>query len=379
MGIFTLPPKPPRADIDLESFLRSDATQTPVRRFRRTLAAEWFPQSGVQLTWPHEDTDWAPMLADVTECYLRIAYEIAIREQLLIVHPRPDEVRTIVEQRLPQRAIHNIIYYACATDDTWARDHGALTVIGTGKPELLDFKFNGWGGKFPADKDNAINRQLCDDGLLHGTYVDHLDFELEGGSLETDGMGTLLTTASCLLHPNRHHTGSRAAVEECLSAWLGVSNILWLENGSLAGDDTDGHVDTLARLCPDNRILYVKCDDADDEHSEPLRRMEEELVTFRNAAGEPFTLVPLPLPKAIMEEGERLPATYANYLVVNRAVLLPVYGQPETDERARRILQSVFPKYDIVPIDCRTLIRQHGSLHCATMQFPRGVLCTEKA
>lgn len=373
MGIFTLPPKLPRADLDLESLLRSDATETPVRRFRRTLAAEWFPQSGIQLTWPHTDTDWAPYLEDVTETYLRMAFEIATREKLLIVHPRPMEVREMLAQKLPRRATDNIIYHACATDDTWARDHAFLTVVGTGTPELIDFCFNGWGGKFEASQDNAINRSLFDNGIVHGRYVDRLDFELEGGSIESDGMGTLLTTAACLHNPNRKRPEG-ADVEQVLREVFGIDHVLWLEHGALAGDDTDSHVDTLARLCPDNKIVYVKCDNPDDEHFEALQRMEAQLQSFRNAEGEAFNLVPVPLPDAIMQDGERLPATYANYLVLNRAILLPVYGQNEKDERARSALQGVFPKYDIVPIDSRVLIRQHGSIHCATMQFPRGIL-----
>ncbi|MBR1733275.1 MAG: agmatine deiminase family protein, partial [Alloprevotella sp.] len=171
MGIFTLPPKPPRADLDVESFLRSDSTQSPVRRFHRTLAAEWFPQSGVQLTWPHAGTDWASMLSEVTDTYIRMAYEIATREQLLIVTPEPEKVRTLLTNRLPRRATERIIYATCETDDTWARDHGFLTVIGTGQPELLDFQFNGWGGKFAAQHDNAINYHLHEAGLVRGQYV----------------------------------------------------------------------------------------------------------------------------------------------------------------------------------------------------------------
>lgn len=378
MGIFTLPPKPPRSDLDIESFLRSDSRQSPIRRFRRTLAAEWFPQCGVQLTWPHAGTDWASMLDQVTETYVRMAFEIATRETLLIVHPQPEEVRSLLEQRLPRRATDNIIYFACETNDTWTRDHAFLTVIGTGNPELLDFRFNGWGGKFEAEKDNAINRQLFDAGILRGQYVDCLSFELEGGSVETDGMGTLLTTSQCLLNPNRGHVQEKASVEAFLSEKLGISNILWLDYGSLVGDDTDSHIDTLARLCPYGKIVYVKCENESDEHYEELLKMERQLQTFTDVEGNPFSLVPIPLPDEIWDAGERLPATYANYLVMNRAVLMPTYSQPEKDEQARRALQTVFPKYDIVGIDCRSLIRQHGSLHCSAMQYPLGVLSKNK-
>ena len=209
---------------------------------------------------------------------------------------------------------------------------------------------------------------------MKGDYVPHLDFTLEGGSIESDGRGTLLTTAACLLNPNRNAGLSREEIEERLRHWLGVERVLWLEHGHLAGDDTDSHVDTLARLCPDDTIVYVRCDRPDDPHYADLQAMEQQLRTFRTAAGEPYRLLPLPWPHAIYDGTERLPATYANYLVMNATVLYPTYGQPEHDDTARRVLAQAFDKYDLVGVDCRALIRQHGSLHCATMQFPVGVL-----
>lgn len=374
MGIFSLPPAPPRADLDLESFLRSDATQSPVQRFRRMLAAEWFPQSGVQLTWPHDGTDWAPILPDVEKCYLRMAYEIAIREQLLIVTPHVADVKARIEANLPKRATDHIIYMECPTDDTWARDHAFLSVVCTGNIELHDFLFRGWGGKFGAEQDNAINARLAESGIVNGIYTPHADFELEGGSIESDGCGTILTTTNCLLNDNRRHTHDKDQIELAFRDFFGATNVLWLEHGDLEGDDTDAHIDTLARLCPGNVIAYVKCDDTEDTHYAELQRMEEQLRTFKNADGEDFTLVPLPFPDAIYDGEERLPATYANFLILNRAILLPTYNQPEKDDAAKRALQQIFPKYDIVGIDCCTLIRQHGSLHCSTMQFPKGVL-----
>ena len=373
MGLFTQPPAPPQDYLSLDLFLKDDK-EAAIRRYRRTLASEWFSQSFVQLTWPHAATDWAPMLDEVTKCYVRLAFEIATREQLLIVAPEVEPVRRLLAERLPRRATDNIHYFACPTNDTWARDHAFLSVIGTAGVELLDFRFNGWGGKFPAGLDNAINRRLFDSGLLRGTYVDHLDFELEGGSIESDGMGTLLTTTACLLNPNRGHGTDRAQTELKLREWLGAERVLWLEHGRLAGDDTDGHVDTLARLCPEGTIAYVRCTNPDDEQYEELKLMEQELQQFRQADNEPYNLVPLPLPDAIHADGERLPATYANYLVINGAVLYPTYGQPENDEAARAALSRIFKRHSIVGVDCRVLIRQHGSLHCATMQYPKGAL-----
>lgn len=332
------------------------------------LPAEWHPQSFIQLTWPHAGTDWAYMLDEVEECFARIATEIAAREPLLIVAPQPEEVR----RQLAGRAdMANIRFFACDTNDTWARDHAFLTLLTEQGPLLMDFCFNGWGLKFAADKDNRINRRLYASGLLQGRYVNGKDFVLEGGSVESDGRGTLLTTSSCLLAPNRNDTCGRAEIEARLKRLFCLKQVLWIEDGGLAGDDTDGHVDTLARLCPDDTIVYVQCRDREDEHYAPLCRMEEQLAAFRTPEGHPFRLLPLPLPAAIYDEGgERLPATYANFLVMNGAVLCPTYGQPALDAEALRVIGEAFPGRETVGIDCRPLIRQHGSLHCVTMQYP---------
>ncbi|MBQ2122312.1 MAG: agmatine deiminase family protein, partial [Bacteroidaceae bacterium] len=189
--------------------------------------------------------------------------------------------------------------------------------------------------------------------------------------------GTLLVTSGCLLNPNRNATYSKEQVEARLCEELGAERVLWLDHGNLAGDDTDGHIDTLARLCPKDTIVYVKAEDKADEHYEELSRMEAQLQTFCTMDDRPYRLLPLPLPAAIYdEEGERLPATYANYLVVNGAVLYPTYGQKENDEQAAQVLAQAFQGYDIVGVDCTPLIYQHGSLHCATMQYPRGVVAS---
>ena len=375
MGLISLPPKTQEAYSNLELFTKGDYMETDIKRNRRMLAPEWFPQSGVQLTWPHENTDWAYMLNEVTECYIHLAYEIALREQLLIVCPDVEKVKSLIEERMPQHVKQNIRYFACPTNDTWARDHAFLSVVDTHGVELLDYRFNGWGGKFEAALDNAINRQLHEAGVVKGTYVDRLDFEMEGGSIESDGMGTLLTTSECLLNPNRNPQLDKAQIEMRLKEDFNLEQVLWLDHGALAGDDTDSHVDTLARLCPNNTIVYVKCDRKDDEHYEDLKLMEEQLQTFRTLDGEPFRLIAVPFPEAIYDEdGERLPATYANYLVMNNTILYPTYAQPALDEEAKKALENAFPTYSVVGVDCRALICQHGSLHCATMQYPRGVM-----
>ena len=367
-------------EIDLESVREELKTEHPEFRHKRTLPAEWAPQSAIQLTWPHEDTDWADMLPEVTTTYVHLAFEIARRQPLLIVHPDTAALQTFLQSQLPEKVFQNITFFQCPTNDTWARDHAFLTIVGTEGAELMDFHFNGWGGKFEATADNAINRQLFETSHLKGRYVNALDFELEGGAIESDGIGTLLTTEECLLNTNRRREGDRIPlvdrmqVELLLQDSLGVERILWLKHGYLAGDDTDSHIDTLARLCPDNTIVYVQSRDENDEHHAALTAMESELRAFRTATGQPYRLIPVPMPDPIFdEEGERLPATYANFLIMNKAVLMPTYAQPVHDEAAQRALQTAFPHHEIVGIDCRSLIRQHGSLHCATMQYPRGV------
>ena len=304
------------------------------------MPAEWEHQSCVQLTWPHKDTDWAPILSEITAVYENMAREIGKREPLLIVDKIP----------------HN---------DTWARDHGFITVEEDSVLFLLDFKFNGWGEKFEATLDNQINRNLYDQGLVKGTYEDHLDFVLEGGSIESDGKGTIFTTKCCLMAPHRNQPLSQQEIEGKLKEWLGAERIVWLNHGSLIGDDTDGHIDTLVRICPDDTLLYIG---GDDDHPD-LMEMEKELQELRTLDGHPYRLLKLPLPRPIYDGDDRLPATYANYLVINDAVLVPTYNQPDLDTEAIRIIGEAFPDRKIVGIDCRAVIKQHGSLHCCTMQY----------
>ena len=335
---------------------------------KKILPAEWATQDFVQLTWPHADTDWAYMLEEVTECFVNIAREIVKRQQLLIVCVNAEEVETFFSEDELQR----ISFAEMPTNDTWARDHGGITVFEDGKAVVYDFTFNGWGMKFAANHDNQITRKLYQSGIFEAFgYRNCMDFVLEGGSIESDGEGTILTTAECLLSDNRNNS-SREVVEQKLKEYFGAEQILWLDHGYLAGDDTDSHVDTLARLCPNNTIAYVKCDDETDEHYEALKKMEEELQSFSTLkGGGSYNLIPLPMADAVYDEdGERIPATYANFLIINGAVLLPVYNS-EKDAIAIAQMQKAFPKHEIVPIDCNALIKQHGSLHCVTMQYPR--------
>ena len=328
------------------------------------LPAEWEPQSGVQLTWPHAETDWAPMLDEITATYREMVEVIERYEPVLTVNA--DHSR------------HSSVNYQCPTNDTWARDHGFITLTDEGGGvRLLDFRFNGWGDKFPAELDNAINRRLYDDDVVRGEYVSQLDFVLEGGSIESDGRGTIFTTTGCLMAPHRNQPMTQQQIEEHLKQVLCAERIVWIDHGQLTGDDTDGHIDTLVRICPDDTLLYIGCDDPDDEQYAELQLMEQELQALRTLDGRPYRLLKLPMPRAIFDEGERLPATYANFLIINGAVLCPTYDQPDLDGEALRIIGEAFPGRDIIGIDCRPVIRQHGSLHCCTMQFPLNVLNTD--
>jgi len=339
------------------------------------LPAEWHEQSAVQLTWPHSATDWQPILEAVNRCYLDMAKALSSRVHIIIVTPEPAHVRKLLEGALTTKELSYISFCKAPTNDTWARDHGFITLLADDGPHLLDFKFNGWGEKFPAVLDNQINRRMVEQNILKGQYEDHLDFVLEGGSIESDGKGTILTTSKCLLAPHRNQPLSKEQIEARLLEMLHAERILWLGYGYLAGDDTDSHIDTLARFCPNDTIAYVQCLDESDEHYAELQQMEAQLKAFRTMEGEPYRLVPLPMAKAVYDEdGTRLPATYANFLITNGAILMPTYGDDATDLKAKEQLQKAIPNYDIIGIDCQPLITQHGSLHCCTMQFPEEAL-----
>jgi agmatine deiminase len=344
------------------------------------LPAEWEPQSAVQLTFPHAGTDWADVLDEVLPCFVEIAETISRHQKVLVVCRDPEQTRRLLSRAAPE----NLLCMAADSNDTWARDHGGIAVEVLKRrnaPKLrdgdqwliLDFVFNGWGLKFPADKDNGITRALCNKGVFRAKLRPG-GLVLEGGGLESDGQGTLLTTAECLLSLNRNPHLSKSQLERQLKNRFGLDRILWLHHGYLAGDDTDSHIDTLARFCDPETIAYVRCDDPTDEHRPALLEMEKELKSFRTAAGRPYRLVPLPWPDACFaEDGHRLPATYANFLIINGAVLVPTY-RVRQDAEALAVFKNLFPDRAVIGIDCRMLIEQHGSLHCVTMQYPEGVV-----
>lgn len=323
------------------------------------MPGEWTKQKAVQLTWPHADSDWRHMLDEVTETFVNMATEICKRQQLIVVTPD----RSLVPD-LPNTTI-----VQCPTNDTWARDHAFVSLTNGDNIKLVDFKFNGWGEKFEASLDNDINRQLFEKGIVKGTYCNQLDFVLEGGSIESDGNGTLFTTSQCLLAPHRNQPMTRQQIEQRLKDSLGMQRVVWIDHGLLDGDDTDGHIDTLVRTAPHNTLVYMGCNDKKDSQYDELNRMEEQLKTITDINGQPYRLLKLPSPHPIYCNGERLPATYANYLPINGAVLYPTYNQSDNDLEAARVIAMAFPDREIVGIDCRSLIKQHGSLHCCTMQY----------
>lgn len=343
----------------------------------KRLLPEWHPQDAVQLTWPGPESDWAPLLERIEATLETLVVAIARYQRVLVSVP-DTATRTHLVGRFSSLGVpaERLTLVVAESDDTWARDHGPLAVEERGELRLHDYVFTGWGGKFPAARDNTLTRRLADAGV-YACPVSERGLVLEGGAIESDGAGTLLTTEACLLNPNRNPGLDRTAVEDWLHEDFGVTRVLWLAHGHLEGDDTDSHVDTLARFCDPATIAYVRCDDEADPHYPALAAMEAELKALRRRDGEPYRLVPLPWPRPCFDpvDGHRLPATYANFLIINGAVLVPTYGDA-ADTRALTALAGAFPGRDIIPIDCLSVIRQHGSLHCLTMQLPQGSLAT---
>lgn len=338
------------------------------------MPAEWESCEAILVALPDSATDWDYMLREIRQGYhAMIASFVGAGERVIVLAHHRDEALSFLEDiDAPEGSLAVV---EADYNDTWTRDYGPIAAERNGRLRALDFGFNGWGLKFAADKDNLVNLRLSEKGIIATeVYRNERDFILEGGSLETDGRGTLLTTSRCLCSENRNGGKNKAQLNVVLHERLGFDHVLWLDYGYLAGDDTDSHIDTLARMCPGDTIVFTGCRDVDDEHFEELLKMRAQLTLFRTPEGKPYNLVELPLPTAIYDEqGERLPATYANYLVTPRNIFMPVYGQPQNDNVACQTIRIAFPDHNVVPVDCRAFICQHGSLHCATMQIPTGL------
>ena len=336
------------------------------------LPAEWEPQSAVLIAWPHAGTDWADRLASVETTYIALAAAVVRFQSLIIVVPDA-ELHAHVEARLREHGVDlkRVRLVELPYDDTWLRDSGPITLsAGDDKYQLTDFRFTGWGGKFGSAQDDALVAGLVDAGVFGKASHRRIDWALEGGAIESDGKGTVLTTWRCLVQ--RHPEQTREEMSAILRDGLQAERVLWLDYGYLEGDDTDAHIDTLARFAPGERIVFQACDDARDPHHAELQRMADELAALRTRDGRPYQLYPLPWAEPILDEGRRLAASYANYLIVNGAVLVPAYGD-KADDEAARIIGSAHPGREIVQVPCRALIWQNGSLHCITMQLPAGL------
>lgn len=339
------------------------------------LPAEWEPQSGLMLTWPHDKTDWAKFLDEVEPVYIEITRHVSQSQAVLIVC-RDNEHRNHIAGLLEKTSINhdNCHYYLAASNDSWARDHGPVTILDDGEPELLDFTFNGWGNKYPANLDNRITSELYKAHAFNSPIsLKKIEFVLEGGSIETDGEGTLLTTASCLLSPQRNPGLSRNEIEKKLQEYLHIQRIIWLNHGHLRGDDTDGHIDTLARFVDAGTIFHVVSNDPLDPNYESLSLMEKELKSFKQINGMPYHLVPLPAIVLKNSDGQYLPASYANFLITNETVLVPAYDIG-MDAEVMNIFSKFFINHKIVAINCKTLVQQFGNLHCIAMHLPQGVV-----
>jgi agmatine/peptidylarginine deiminase len=335
------------------------------------LPAEWEPQSAVLIAWPHAGTDWADRLAAVESTYVALGAAIT-RFQSLIVVVADAALQAHAREKLGAAGadLSRIRFVQLPYDDTWLRDSGPITLAAGERFQLTDFRFTGWGGKFGAARDDALVAGLVEAGVFGQAAHKRIDWALEGGGIESDGAGTILTTWRCLVQ--RHPDQSREEMSTILRDGLHAERVLWLDYGYLEGDDTDAHIDTLARFAPGDRIVYQACDDAGDPHHDELQRMAAELAALRTPDGRPYQLFPLPWAQPIIDEGRRLAASYANYLIVNGAVLVPAYGDAADDEAAR-IIGTAHPGREVVQVPCRALIWQNGSLHCITMQLPAGM------
>lgn len=346
-------------------------TRNPLR-----LPAEWEPQDAVLLAWPHAGTDWAARLDAVESTCAELVAAVSRFETSIVCTPDPEiGAHAAACVRDAGADLDRVRFVEIAYDDTWLRDSGPITLRGArGQYVLLDFRFTGWGGKFEGAEDDAVVARLVQLGLFRRD-AEHrrIDWALESGAIEADGNGTILSTWTCL--QQRHPDASRESIEATLRGSLSASRVCWLEHGQLEGDDTDAHVDTLARFAPDDAIVYQACSDPGDPHYDDLAAMRREIEALRTPAGRPYRTFPLPWARPIVDEGRRLAASYANYLVVNGAVLVPSYGDI-VDDAAARTIGLAHPGRQVVPVSCRPLIWQNGSLHCMTMQLPEGVLAS---
>jgi len=338
----------------------------------RTLPPEWAHQEAMVLVWPRAGGDWGNGLEAAREVIANIAAALCAHQRVVLVAADDECTYSIAAHPTLAEIGHSRLHVCrAANDDIWARDTGPLTVVVSGQRIFTDFRFDGWGGQFGASHDDQLTATLFAAEALGAGTLERYEYTLEGGSIEVNGTGALLTTERCLIAGRRNAGIDRARAETVLRDAFGVNTIHWLGHGTLIGDDTDGHIDTIARFVAADTIVYQGCADTHDAHHAPLAAMARELAALRQPNGEPYRLVELPLPAPVHDpdDGHRLPAGYANFLVANGCVLAPAFDDP-ADADAHAILAELFPGRAIIAIDSRALIRQHGGLHCAAMQIP---------
>jgi agmatine deiminase len=336
------------------------------------MPAEWAPHRGTWLSWPHKEASWPGKFDPVPPIFAEMVRVLADEEEVHINVAGPD-MEDAVRALLADcgAGAGNVFFHYIPTNDAWCRDHGPIFVErsrnGGVEQVILDWGFNAWGGKYPPyDLDDVVPTRV---GAELGIPVCHPGIILEGGSIDVNGRGTLLTTRSCLLNPNRNPDRSQREIEAHLRDWLGAKNILWLGDG-IAGDDTDGHVDDITRFTDENTIVTAVQPDPSDPDHEPLDANLHRLREMTDQDGRPFRVVTIPMPAPVEHDGARLPASYANFYIANGVVLLPTYRDALNDAEAQRVLQELFPTRRVVPIDCTDLVWGLGAFHCVTQQWP---------
>jgi agmatine deiminase len=334
------------------------------------MPAEWEPHRGTWLSWPHKEASWPGKFGPVPGIFAQMVRHLADHEEVHINvagAAMEQDVRRLLTGAGADAG--NIFFHHHPTNDAWCRDHGPIFIQrsdGSGGEAIIDWKFNAWGGKYPPyDLDDVIPTRIAEE---LGIPVFSPGIVMEGGSIDVNGRGTLLTTEACLLNKNRNPDLSQTDIERYLRDYLGVSKILWLGDG-IVGDDTDGHVDDLTRFVDPNTVVTVVEDDPADENYEPLQRNLERLNRMTDQDGRPLRVITLPMPRPLWHDGQRLPASYANFYIANGVVLLPTYD-PTRDDEAKATLQELFPTRDVIGIDCTDLVWGLGAFHCVSQQWP---------
>ena len=341
------------------------------------MPAEWEPHEATWIAWPHNLETWPGKFEPIPQVFAEIVAGLHPDEEVRILvgdEALEESARRILRQRGCESP--NVRFFRIPTDDSWTRDHGPVFLVREdGGVAVTDWIFNSWGGKYgPWGLDDVVPTRIAE---TLGLPLFHPGIVLEGGSIDVNGRGTLLTTESCLLNPNRNPRLARAAIEKILQENFGVSHVLWLGEG-IEGDDTDGHIDDLTRFVAPATVVTVVEDDPADSNYKPLLENLRQLYGMKDESGRPIEVVTLPMPRPLYFEGRRLPASYANFYIGNGAVLVPTYDDPN-DEIALGTLARLFPTRRVVPIHSTDLVWGLGAIHCVTQQQPVGGVATSSS